>query len=291
MQILAVLHNRGVAQDLHPASLFAVETGDQSMRTIATTALLGLAAAGSCWGAAGSDYTIRLSATAWFAEPHGDLDYSAGTLSGNIPTTGDLDLENTEVAPSLEAGVRLPFLFDIYAGYSGYGTEGARRLTEDLKFGDNTYSAGSDIDSELSIDDLYVELTAGVDILGKAGIGGGLALHYVAGEFDLRNDTHSDSFDENFIVPTLAVRAFVNPIESLTLEARGHFIDLAIGDNEVVLVDMDARIIWYPLEVVGVIGGYRLTDYDLDLEDVGVADDAVIDLTLGGPFLGIAAQF
>ena len=71
----------------------------------------------------------------------GDVLYEDGGLVGDTLSTDSLGLDDGETTAMVEFGVRLPVLFDVYGGFSGFSTDGSGNLSEDFVFGDQTYSA------------------------------------------------------------------------------------------------------------------------------------------------------
>ena len=84
--------------------------------------ILGLACLGcSSLAAADGDYWLRFTANAWNAELDGDIEYAAGAeLGSEAFSVSELGLDDAEVTPYIEASVKLPLLFTLYAGYSGF---------------------------------------------------------------------------------------------------------------------------------------------------------------------------
>ena len=199
-------------------------------------------------------YTVMVRADAWLAQVEdGTVDLQGG---GEVDY-GDLNLDDGELAFSVQAGLRLPVLVNLHAGFMSF----------EATSGDN----------ELSITDIYGEIGYGFSALGYAGVEAGLAVHSLGSEVD---DAGSINYDTDTLLPALAVRAWVSPVESFDVQARIHWGDAF--DNMV--LDAEAHVSWYITSMVGIKGGYRYIAYEVDKgED--------LDVTLAGPFLGGVLQF
>jgi hypothetical protein len=96
-------------------------------------------------------------------------------------------------------------------------------------------------------------------------------------------------FDENVLVPTLAVRAYVAPLDMFEVEAMVHGLAVPIGDVSGSFVAGQIQASYYPMDYVGIFAGYRHTMIDMEIDDGDMKAEA--NVALSGPFLGIAAQF
>ena len=220
---------------------------------ILTMVLATVAGLSSASAAESGAYKVMVRADAWLAQvedsiqvgPDTEVDYD------------DLNLDDGELAFSIQAGLRLPILMNIHAGFMSFETD---------KDG-----------STLTLNDLYGELGYGFNALGYAGVEAGLAVHSLGSEVDTSG---SVDFDDDNILPAIALRAWVSPIESFDVQARLHWGELL--DNTV--LDAEVHLSWFVTSMLGIKGGYRYIAYEID-----GGDD--LDVSLGGPFLGASAQF
>ncbi len=233
----------------------------------------------------GGNYTARVMPGLWMSTLSGSVDYAAGGASSEV-SASDLDLANQSMSLSVEAGVQLPILFDVYAGYSSYSTDGSGTAQTAFNFGNSVLLTNAAISTDLSLTDVYGELDYGInfDI-------GGAAIGVAAHSLSMKATVNAEDFDESFILPALAGRVHISPIDSWSAEARLHVLSLDVGKVKANFTDILLTVTYYPTTVFGVTGGYRQVIYDFEVEDAGVADKAIVDLKLGGPFIGVAAQF
>ncbi|MFW5882353.1 MAG: hypothetical protein ACOCVS_01855 [Planctomycetota bacterium] len=244
----------------------------------------------------GSKYNVRIMPAAWLAVTRGDVGFlnenSSASLDQEIEQLEDMDLDNAEVAPMLEIGVNPPFLVDLYAGVFLFGSDSNFELGEDLEWGSSDFGGGTDLSADVEFMDAYIELGGRPFDFDFAGLSVGAALHGFTNEVTLSAGSDTDTLDEFALVPVLAVRAWVTPpmLNSLTFEGKIHWMSIDAFDVEAEVLDAAAQVTWRPLPSLGVMGGYRILDYDLDY-DLGNDARAKLDLTLGGPYLGAVIQF
>lgn len=240
----------------------------QSIPTIIAIALIALLG-GRLAAEGGGDYTIRVLAAAWYADHSGAL-----TLNdSNDIETEDMDLDNAELTGFFEAGARLPFLVNLHGGLTLFETNG---------------SFGSD-QSSSALSDLYIEAAYGISP-GLFGASVGLAIHSISTELGVEDS--SARIDESTWAPALALRAFVAPVDQFDVEARLHYVDLTLGDDDVAMLDVDLRLGYYPSGLVALHAGWRFADYDIVYEEAAIGvDRAEVQTTLNGPFVAVGLQW
>lgn len=111
--------------------------------------LLGILAALPAWA---QDETIGVRLREWYARINGEVFAEA---EGFTATTVDLDrhlgLGQAEVAHEIQVSLSLPLLGNFTAGYWMAGYKGDRWLTETVTFGEETFSASTEVRSELEL--------------------------------------------------------------------------------------------------------------------------------------------
>lgn len=240
--------------------------------------------------ATANNYWLRLSGGAWLAPLDGSFAYGTGGDDGTKVGLDEVGLDERETNLFVEANVQLPFFLDVHAGYWALGTSGSGTLSQNIEFGDQVFLATDTIDSTLDITDLWAELAFGIntDLVG-ASIGVAVHLLAIDSTFTSRSSGESETFDEAFPIPMLAVRAHVHPFAALGLECVGHGISLDLDEGEVTVLDLRAQIVWRPWDRLGIFVGYRhfVVDILVEADD----DSGVLDTTLSGPYAGLLAQF
>lgn len=226
-----------------------------AITALTLSAIAGLPALNAVEAESGG-YTVQVRGYAWWATPQdGDVELSSGTTD-----IDDANLDEAEIGYYIEAGVRLPLIPNVVVGHTSYVVE-----------------SDGGADAELDVTNTYLEVSYGIPLLGYAGVSIGGSLHNLGAEID---DSGSLTVDEDAWIIALAGRAYVFPTDNIDLQARFQWSDL--GDDS--LLDLEALITYYPTSVIGIQGGYRLMQVELN-------DGDDLDVTLTGPFVGAALQF
>jgi hypothetical protein len=210
-----------------------------------------------------------------------------GSKNG-IGTTVDLDelnigdSQNYFVEGALQLGpFRLGAQF-LPLNFSGTGT-----LTSSFSFNGQDYAVGDrvkgDIDINLydiglawylvNMDDLPVRLQVGPEIGAKIA------------DADLKVESKTTGITEKVSgiggLPTIGGRARVGLADWVDLVARAGYG--WYNDNS--LLDLEGQVEFSPLPMVGIFGGYRYFDLDIDQSDI------VLNTTFKGPFGGAFLRF
>ena len=250
-----------------------------------------LAAAGSAAVPAvesGSDYTVRLIGGVWGTQLGGDFDASSGGTDGDSFDVDEFGLDDLVVSPMVEAGLALPLLFEFHAGAFRYGVDGTTELTAPRFY--NGVQIDGTTTTDVEVTDMFGEVAWRVLGFDLTTVSVGLAVHYIDASVAIDSDTGSERVDESFPLPALAARVSSSPWGGWTIDARLHLMALEVGDVDANYVDAFAAINYRFTEVIGIQGGYRITDYAIDVELDGDAEIA-LDLAVHGPYLGVVAQF
>lgn len=204
------------------------------------------------------------------------------TLSpeGSFATTRtgitEVSLENDSDEVMAEAAVQLGS-FRLSAGYmplsfSGRNQAGPPLATIEGDLDVNLYDLGLTW-YLLNFDDLPVRLQLGPEIAIKVVDGDVATFHRGTG---LREEVSG-----TVPVPTIGARARVGLADFVALVGRVGYVEYR--DNT--FLDADAQIEFSPLPFVGLFGGYRHLDLDVD------EDDIFIDATFKGPYAGAFLRF
>ena len=237
------------------------------------------------------DYWVRVQASVGSIGLSGDASFSDGAANpGTKFDMNDVGLDSSEVTPAFELGLTTPLLsFHGFLGYQEWSTDGSARLSQTINFGGNPFTAGTTIDSSATLSDLYAEFCWGPIELDVAGFSIGLAAHQLGIQTEMSAAGTSAKLDESGIVPTLALRGYVAPLDMLECEVMLHGLAVPLGDASGSYFTAQAQVSYYPFDYVGVFVGYKHTAIDVEIESGDTKAKA--NITLSGPFLGIAAQF
>lgn len=260
---------------MHTRALFSA--------TLLAVAASGYAAEDGTW-----DYWVRVQASVGSIGLSGDASYKDGNIAGTSFDMADVGLDASETTPAFELGLTTPLLsFHGYLGYQEWSTEGSATLTAPINFGGLSFNGA--IDSSASISDIYGEFCWGPIELDVAGFSIGLAVHELGLQTELSSSGQSAELDESALIPTLAVRAYVAPLDMLEAEVMVHGLSVPVGDASGTYFTASGQVSWYPITYLGVFAGYRHTMIDVEIESGSTK--AMANVSLSGPFLGIAAQF
>jgi hypothetical protein len=259
------------------------------MHTRALLSITLLAAASGAVAADGGtwDFWVRAQASVGQLGLNGDAKYALNG-SGSPYSMSDVGLDSSATTPAFELGLGTPiFDFHAFVGYQAWKTDGSATLSEIIDFGGKSFSG--DVSSKAEVKDLYGEVNWAPIALNLAGFSIGLAAHQLSLSNSLEMTGTSAKLDQSVVVPTLALRAYAAPLDMLEAEVVIHGLAVPLGDIEGSYVFAQAQVAYYPLEYVGVIGGWRTTMIDLSVKDGSKKAEA--NVSLSGPFLGLAAQF
>jgi hypothetical protein len=239
---------------------------------------------------AATDYLIRVMPAAWLADYSGQTNYSANGMSSSKQSFSDLGLANQEVGFGLEAGVKLPILVSLHAGGFLQETDGSFSGLN-ANYGGVNFTNGT---STAKFSDFYVEADVRPLDLDLVGVAIGLGYHLMSNQVTLSGNGQSAALDENYQFPVIALRAHANlpALISLGVEAKIHWMEITYLDNKIDYLDASLQVTWLPWENLGFIGGYRLLNSDTTFKKPsGTNASGQVDLTLGGPFLGLMGKF
>ncbi len=239
---------------------------------------------------AASDYWVRGMPAAWLVNFDGKTNYSTNNVGSGDSQLSDLGLANQELGFGLEAGAKLPILVSVHIGGFIQETDGAF-AGKNFNYGGQNFTSGS---SSARISDLYIEADLRPLDLDLVGCAIGIAYHAMNNEVTVSGGGNSVSLSEDFHFPAIAVRAHANlpALISLGAELKVHWMEISYLDNKISYLDASAQITYMPWELVGFMGGYRLLSSNINFKSpTGVNASAKLDLSLGGPFLGVIAKF
>jgi hypothetical protein len=214
---------------------------------------------------------------------------SSGTTSRNDLAALGIDDNPIEFAPRADFSVAG---FELTADYFDVSYAGSGDVEGDIEFGGEVFTVGTTVDTEL---DLKIGRVAATwDFIPTKmfdlGIGAGVGLADVRAFVQDQGTLNSSETDEKAPFPFLAGRARV-ALSSLSAEVLVGFLSFDSADVKAEYLDVDALVRWSVIggtNHVGVslIGGYRLTQLDLEYEDG--SDKIDINADLSGPYLGLS---
>jgi hypothetical protein len=233
-----------------------------------------------------ADETFSFKGGYFTLNPEGDLAVSGNGIIGDVlDIENDLGIDDDDgffAEGALQLGA-----FRLFAGYLPVEFSGENILTRSIEFNGQTFVVGSLVESDVEID-IY---EAGLDWFlvnlddtpVRLQLGPEIAVKYIdvqaqlsAAEFGLQ-----ESESVGVAVPTLGVRARIGLSDFLGVVGRVGYLEYD-GNS---FLDADAQVEFSPLPLVGIFGGYRYLDVDVDEGDV------YINATFSGPYAGALIRF
>ncbi|GAB4168478.1 MAG: hypothetical protein Tsb0017_27420 [Geothermobacteraceae bacterium] len=234
-----------------------------------------------------ADEMVAVKAGYLMLSPEGKVAVDQLSINDQIDLETDLgfdDSENYFVEAAVQFG---DFRFGL--AYVPLEFEGTGVLTRSINFNGQTFDANAATTSDVTIDLLDAGLTwylVNVDDLPvRVQVGPELSVKVVQAEATLRGEvgglaaTETESVDAP--VPTIGARARIGFSDLLSVTGRVGYLEY--DDNS--LLDADAQVEFSPIPMVGIFGGYRYLDVDVDEQGV------FIDATFSGPYAGAFVRF
>ncbi|MEZ4601109.1 MAG: hypothetical protein R2940_15070 [Syntrophotaleaceae bacterium] len=233
-----------------------------------------------------ADENISLKLSYVFLSPDGQFaSTESGTINTEIDLEDDLDFDDSE---ELTAEAAFQFgSFRLAVGYLPLDFSGTSVLDRTIIFEGEVFPISDTVKGEIDIDIYDVGLTWNLlnldDLPVRIQAGPELSVKVVDGEVSLSSQTNNfrEKISGTIPVPTIGLRARLGIADYLALIGRAGY--MSYSDNS--FLDADAQIEFSPLPMVGIFGGYRYLDLDVDESDL------FIDATFSGPYAGAFLRF
>jgi hypothetical protein len=206
-------------------------------------------------------------------------------LDTEIDFEDDLDIGDSDEIMA-EASLQLGS-FRLAASYLPLNFSGTSVLSRQLNFGDQQFDASTTVKGEMDVDLYDLGLTWYVlnfdDLPVRFQFGPEVAVKVVDGEASIMDKTTGirEEVSGTAGAPTIGARARVGLADFLAVIGRVGYSEYS-GNS---LLDADAQIEISPIPLVGIFGGYRYLDLDVDEGDI------LIDATFEGPYAGAFLRF
>lgn len=234
-------------------------------------------------GPAMADEMVSLKAGYLTLSPQGEFAVSNGGVGTKVDMEDDLGFDDSEDFMA-EAAVQLG-PFRLAAGYLPLQFSGHGALSTEIKFGDQTFSIGDVVDSDVDIDLYDVGLTWYLlnfdDLPVRLQIGPELSVKYVDADLTMKSSIASESESVSAPIPTVGLRGRVGLSDFLGLVGRIGYLEYDSNS----FLDADVQVEFSPLPLVGLFAGYRYFDLEVDESDV------FLDVTFDGPYGGAFVRF
>ena len=244
---------------------------------------LGLLGLTGCASLYNYDY-VAVGADYWAPELNGEVDAGDLLVTGNVDVQDDLDIGDEEIV-NVHGAVQI-WNFTLDASYFNVDYSGDNVLSQNIKFGDQTFTVGTNVNTDFEMQYASAKRKAGLLALGPVVIGALVGVNY----FDLEGEVNTVlpviSAEENLEAPFPVIGAVVTADIPLgdtfavfgDVELSGLYVDAY--DIEGLFYDASAKV-GLQASLFRVGGGYRFMQGDLEDTD----EDFQWDFDLGGPFV------
>jgi hypothetical protein len=209
----------------------------------------------------------------------------SGVADTRIDLEDDLDFDDSDGLMAEAAVLLGPFRLSL--GYLPLKSSGTATLTQDITFEGQTFAASETVKGEMDFDLYDLGLTWYLinfdDLPVRIQLGPELSIKVLDGEISMSNRTTGirEEISGTVPIPTIGLRGRVGLSDYLALTGRVGYI--GYGDNS--FLDVDAQIEFSPLPMIGVFGGYRYLDLEVDESDI------FVDASFSGPYAGVLLRF
>jgi outer membrane protein len=221
----------------------------------------------------------------WDQKVSGD----AGSINSQVDLEDDLNLDadgQNVLFFAFEHPV--PVLPNIKIKMSDMEADGNGRLTQELNFGGETYSATDDVATDLDLTHTDYTLYWGLPVP-LVTLDFGLTFRQFDGSMEVVSSTTSASSDLDVTVPMAYFKAGIDiPMTGLSLGGDLNYLKYENSG----ITDFDVNITYVlpviPVLDVGITAGYRSFDLEIDPDDFGGDDDDLsAEATVAGPYVGL----
>jgi hypothetical protein len=218
--------------------------------------------------------------------PEGTFGATEHGLSDDIDLEDDVDLGDSE---EITAEVALQWgAVRLAAAYTPLKFSGTSTLSDGFNFNGETFGMGETVEGNIDVDLYDIGLTWNIinldDLPVRLQLGPEIAVKMVdAKDVSVQSKTTGISEDVSGFAaaPTIGARARVGFADFFALVARVGYSEYE--DNS--LLDADGQIEFSPIPLVGIYGGYRYLDFDIDESDI------LLNATFEGPYAGAFVRF
>lgn len=228
---------------------------------------------------------FELAVGGWYTSPQGELSYDSAEPDIMIDLEDDFAYDD-EWNLSGRAKLEIPIVPNIYLMATPLKYEETGSKDTSFTFGDVEFSAGTDIESKLTLKMYDVGLYYGLPFLELATAGIfdvelGVNARILDIEASIEQDSLEESDDFTGAYPLAYLGARISPVDNLAfeVEARG------ITYSDVTLFSAIGRLKISPIGPLFIAGGYRYEILDVEI------DDFVVDTHFKGPIAEAGFQF
>ena len=233
-------------------------------------------------------FGLEIAGGAWYQYPDGNFSFDEVTDNDDLDLEDDLNYDN-KWQPLGRLKIDMPsFIPNLYLMYTSMNWDESGSKNVNFRFGDQTFNANVEFDSDLTMNHLDAALFYGLPFIGAASddilnIELGLNVRLIDFEAQIEQNATGlkESFDYLLPIPMIYAGMQIKPFQYMALEFEGRGI--AYSSNS--YISLIGRLKVKPFELVFVAGGFRYDNVKIDYKDVDV------DATFYGPFAEVGLEF
>jgi hypothetical protein len=232
------------------------------------------------------DEIVGVRVREWFARMSGTIEADDGSgTSTRLDLASDLGLDDRNLTHEIQAYLGIPFLGRIYLGWWRAHDTGSETLDRTIEFEGFTYTASTQVDSEVTLDVAYLTYefafpTIPIGDLVSIELAAQVGVRAIRGEGSIEESAGGQSGTEDGVVgfPTLGAHVTVQLFKLVRVEVEAVGLTFSYGDWDMHYWEISGEVVAQPLPWLFAGVGYKLASIHVEhsgderfLVDVGVA--------------------
>lgn len=215
---------------------------------------------------------------------------SGGGTGVSVDFEETLDLSDREATPMLGVVWRATERWRMEVEYFELKRDATRRLSGDLEWGDETYTAGSDVDSTFNVSDTRISAGYSFFRTRDKELGAGVGLHISKLEASLgTTNIATEGSDVTAPLPVINLYGAFALTDTWAIRLRTDWLSLTYGDYSGDIRDMSIDVNYQPWRHMGLGFGVRNLVMDLDVDANDWHGQARVNFQ--GPTAFVSASF
>jgi hypothetical protein len=261
------------------------------MKTLATAVLALLAAI-----PAAADDTLGIRVREWLAAIDGHVQAEGGSVSStDIDLDSELGIDDPDLTHEVQIYARIPVVGRLYLGAWWVRFEGDKTLDQSITYADQTFAAGTRIESELSLSVYYftyeyvlpIPMSFGEAGWVEAGVLASVRGMVAEGRVEGGGQTGED--EAALAIPIVGVHGAAQVTRWLRGDVEVAGLPVRYGDNRAMYLEAYGEVVAQPFLGFFAGVGYKFVSLDLHVESGNELFD--VDLTLDGFYLTAGWRF
>lgn len=241
------------------------------------------------------DEHIGVRVREWYAKMEGRLTSDGGTFGGtSIDLAGDLGLDDSAFNTEIQVYGHIPFFGKLYAGWWRIDREGDETLSRSITFADQTYTASTQIKSEVMLDVGYLTYEFDFPSIPLGGVvkwelGIQVGIRGMRGEGSIDSAIASGSDSGVIGTPVVGGHAALQVAEYLRADVEIVGLGFSYSGRRGSYLEAYGEIVAQPLPWLFAGVGYKYVA--LQVRDTAGSTDFDLDIHITGIFLTAGVRF